>query len=182
MTRRRTHPHVVDFVLGKTPDFTPKEIVGLIDRDPYLRTLGVPSLRTVQSIVSERRAATPTTPDGWTLFDADPHDVGLVLSVIAERPDLGWDFDPAQIARLGWLLRAVSDIPPAEAVSFARRLAANEPDLAARLVPYLALTPWRDGGVRYVAAVAAGRVRRLLLTSHNDAEFQRWTASVRATR
>src|SRR5262249_23598131 len=128
----------------------------------------LPTLRTVQRIVSER---TPRDNSGpWTLGTADTVHARVVLDVLAAVVDETEGHNASftqEEAKWGVQVSAVApDLPPYERWRIARlymgRASRGEP--MDDLDGFLAYAPWRDGEAgwkRYNDAVEAGWVRHV---------------------
>lgn len=129
------------------PEWSPAQIRNELDQGELKGRL--PSARTVQEIVKRARPADPSAP--WSLADAEPSTVPLVLPVLAAvvartqgqrnyvtRGEAEW---------LAKLRGAYPDLDPWQAYRLARLYMARveRRDATLDLDLYLALAPWRRG-------------------------------------
>lgn len=176
--RRRIHPNLVAFIAERADELHAKDIRRLIAAEPGLRGLETPSLRTIQSLVTEVRGRTPIGRDIdalWDFLAADAETVALVLAVLRDVTARRQTLTQRHAERIAWLRTGWPDIPSAEVFGVARVVATNLPGVDWRLLPYLTFTPWRDKGKAYVAAFAAHRFTGLFLTDSSRPAFERWT-------
>jgi hypothetical protein len=126
-------------------DFGPTEIARTLDEE---FPKAVPSLRTIQGIVSDERKR---RGEPWSMYDSDPADLALVLPVL--RAGIEWTrgqirgISQPQADRIVRIVRAAPDIP-AE-VAFRLGLSGQK---TGAIEAYLAYAPWRDAGGAYIAA------------------------------
>lgn len=165
----KTDPVLRETIAAMAADFNATEIRRQLALDAFARSVGVPSLRTVQSIVSETRRSGRTTAPAWNVTDADPETARLVCEVLAETSTGHAPVTAPHAERIAWLRRGWPDMPAQEAFDVARLLAAD-PALSERVLPYLTYTPWRDGGERYIHAYRR-RHFRLFLTAASRPAF-----------
>jgi hypothetical protein len=165
--RRRINPVVADFIRDNAATFTPKELIEQLAHRPELAVLGIPSLRSIQSLVSEHRRDPKPTPNAqdWLVLP--------VVGWLAERSGRWPILAPEVSDRIAQLRRDFPSLPVAEAHVLAR---ADD----ARLAPYLAFEPWQDDGERYIAAYGRGLFGRLILTGSTEPAFRRWAERKKA--
>jgi hypothetical protein len=144
-----------------------------------------PSDRTVAKY---HRRVTPRDDSGaWSFAEASAEEAGAVLPVLAEmleRAGAGARVPANRVTVLeaAWITRltqALPDIPPWEAYGLARRYialtaAGAKLDDLDRVV---AMTAWRDGGMRLVRAFLRGWIFTLPWSESISPEAERWLAS-----
>jgi hypothetical protein len=135
----------------------PAEILRTLELDSRYASRR-PGIRTVRAIASAAKAPDPS--GSWNPLDSDPDDAAAVVAVLADvlesefRVQSVTSLEAEAIARVA---RIAPDLPGNATYLVARDLARGAP---VDVTGYLALTPWRDGGVRYARAFARRRVTR----------------------
>lgn len=168
----KTDPVLRDEIAALAVDFNATEIRRQLTADPFTRSIGVPSLRTIQTIVSGTRKSGRAPAPSWNVMTSDPETARLVCDVLAAATTGHAPLTTPQADRIAWLRRGWPDMPAQETFNVARLLVAD-PSVGDRLMPYLAFTPWRDGGERYVDAYQRRRFRGLFLTAASHPAWQR---------
>ena len=127
----------------------------------------VPSLRTVQSIVSELKRRDDTS-ETWTVAEASPAEISLVMPVLhAVAEETSSRTVTMTRDRAEWVLKvraAAPQLPLWSVYRFAQRYGAGG-DKPVELDALLALAPWRSRRARrqFFDAVAAGDLDRGLV-------------------
>jgi len=152
-----THPTLVAYITRRWRDDgrSAKQIEVEIEQDPDLNKYGFPRERVIQKYiqrarddldVDQGRARPSEPPELWTLEHGDGDVILPMLAYYVRTwgaPQLGgfptW-FTKAYAA----IVRAVPDIPIAEAVQLARVYRASDANPQADLYEYMAFAPWRS--------------------------------------
>ncbi len=144
----------------------PAEIERRLKADKQFRGR-VPTLRTIKKYVARAKRRESEAPDPWTLADANPDDVGLVVPVVAAVIEGTGGHVSAvsktEAALIVRIVRAAPDIEPWDAFRLARRLR-SEPDAEPDVQAYLSFAPWRGEreSERYARAYADGLIREAI--------------------
>ena len=115
------------------------------------------------------------TSGPW-LLDNPAADPGIVLPLLADLVEATGgrirSVTNAEAMLLTSLGRALPDMPVVTKYNWSRAfIAARDREPTDALIHYLAFTPWRDHGVRYLAALSQGRIAELRSFSADDAEW-----------
>lgn len=115
------------------------------------------------------------TSGSW-LLDNPAADPGIVLPLLADLVEATGgrikSVTNAQAMLLTSLCRALPDMPVVTKYNWSRAfIAARDREPTDALIHYLAFSPWRDHGVRYLAAFSRGWIRELRSFSPDDAEW-----------
>lgn len=115
-------------------------------------------------------------PSGLWAFDNPATDPEIVLPLLADLVEATkgrvrslTNAEAAVLTRLG---RAVPDMPVVGMYGWSRAfIAARDHEPTESLLHYLAFTPWRDRGERYLAAFGRGWIEELRNLSPDDVEW-----------